>query len=234
MSSYLADLKAGYGEASEGFPEVHTARDKLRGLDLTIAAHGDPETLCADSTDPQRKRVAMLGPASLGPASQVQRPESTAPETTAQAPQGPESEGPRDDGFNAEFEPARDRKGIALTAVGGAAIALGVVSLGVMATYLSRGAQASGELETLRETILMRTGEDTGWTEAEKERSATLNDLGKQYDKIALGTGIAGGVALLSGVILTAVGGKRLRSRQVSMAPNASLTSLGASLHLRF
>ncbi len=236
MISYLADLKSGYGEASEDFQEVHIAREKLRGLDLMTAAHGDPETLCAD--EPERKRVAMLGPASLGPASLAPQRANTDAETdttpppetsTSSAASGPG--GPLDDDFDAELEPARDRRRIALTAVGGTAIGLGAASLGVMALYLSRGTQNSQQIQAFRDEVMMN---EAPLSEADKAKSKELDRDGQRYDTLALATGIAGGAALLTGVIMTAVGGKRLRSRQVSMAPNASMTSLGATLHLRF
>ncbi len=149
MISYLADLKAGYGEASEDFQEVHIAREKLRGLDLMTAAHGDPETLCAE--EPSRKRVAMLGPASLGPASITAQgaaagDEPESPETPETSETSPDPGGPIDDDFNADLEPDRDRRGIALTAVGGTAIGLGAAFLHLRAE-LNFGAMFAESVE---------------------------------------------------------------------------------------
>jgi len=238
MSDYLAATKASYGEASEGFSEVHAAREKLRELDLTIAAHGDRQMLCERSKDQPRKPAAMLGPAvspdSLDPAltQTVESSSSTAAEPERSARVQPT--GPVDAGFDADIEPTRDRKAVALTAAGGTALSLGAASLGVAALYISRGAQTNSRLRTLKQEVTMRTAADGGLTDEEEAEVNTLRRDGSRFNTIAVATGIAGGVVLLSGVIMTAVGRKRLRSRHVAMAPNATLTSLGATLRLRF
>ena len=238
MSDYLAGIKASYGEAGEEFPEVHTARDKLHELELTIGAHGDPETLCETPNDQPRKPVAMIDPAvatgSLGPAvtQSVESSSSQAAEPERSARMQPV--GPVDAGFDADIEPTRDRKAVALTAVGGSAIGLGAASLGVAALYISRGAQTNSRLRGLKQEVTMRPASDEGLTEEEEAEVNSLRRDGSRFNTIAVATGIAGGVALLSGVIMTAVGGKRLRSRQVAMAPNATITSLGATLRLQF
>ena len=231
MSDYLADLEATYGEESEGFAEVHTARDKLRELDLTIAAHGAPERLCEAPKDQPHRSVAMLGSGSRGPVRQSVESspsEATEPERSARI-----QPGPVDARFNADIEPTRDRKAVILTVVGGTALSLGAASLGVAALYISRGAQTNSRLRTLKQEVTMRTAAG-GLTEEEEAEVNGLRRDGSRFNTIALTAGIAGGVTLLSGVILTAIGGKRLRSRQVEMAPNATMTSLGATLHLRF
>ncbi len=219
MTQYLRELRAGYGEASESFPEVYFGSEKLASLDLMIASYGDPEKLCpTDVHDP----VVMLDPESTN------KPPVDTISSTDKAAQGPST-----DDTQHPIEPARDRKAVAMTAVGGSSIGLGAIALGVMTAYIIQSAERSSDIEQLGEKIAMR-GPNPLLTAEEIAYGDRLSREGLLANKIALGTGIGGGIVLVTGVILTAIGRKRMRSNELSLVPNASRTSLGATLSIRF
>ena len=222
MTRHLNELRAAYGEASESFPEVYIGSEKLQNLDAIIGSYGDPNELCPTEENEYAK-VAMLDPKS---AFSFSPPEETGSSAESSALQNSSTD-------DTPIAPARDRKAVAMTAVGGSAIGVGAIALGVMTAYIVQSAQRSADIDNLREETALR-GPNLVLTAEEIAYGDRLNREGLLANKVAIGTGIGGGALLATGAILTAIGRKRMRSSELSVVPNASRTSLGATLSIRF
>ncbi|MCB9704865.1 MAG: hypothetical protein H6711_23520 [Myxococcales bacterium] len=223
LVDYVDALVEAYGGASEGFPEVRFGREKLAGLDLTIASYGPPEKLC---------KVAPSGPAGGGPnrrtvplLSHDSRPPESGPSPD---PGGDVVVGPPQPDPRAERERRRAR---GMRAGGAVLLSGGAVLLGTMTAYLVRGAQIGNEGDrieaALRDEMRPLTEDERAWVEWAKI-------AGPRSDTVAMATGISGGVLVVTGTILTAVGSKRLRRQQMSVAPQAGPHSAGLQVLLRF
>ncbi len=223
MTVYLDELKAAYGEASEDFPEVYFGSEKLASLDMTIASYGDPDALCPIGNT-RHNTVAMIDPGSsrTSPAGMTSSTDDPKPQS-----------GPTDDAQDRRVGPDRDRKAVAMTAVGGSAIGLGTIALGVMTAFIIQSTQRRSAFDALSAEVQMR-GADAVLNEEELAYGEQLDLEGMRANKIALSAGISGAAVLATGVVLTAIGRKRMRARELSLVPNANQTSLGATLNFRF
>jgi VIT1/CCC1 family predicted Fe2+/Mn2+ transporter len=221
LVAFLDDLERSYGDASGSFPEVVNARDKLQSLDLMLAAHGEPEAVCAtyDAAAEPRRAIPMLDPAK--------------PSRSFGQPSGPGASA----GSQSFIDPTDDnperRSGARVTAVGGVLIGVGAIGLGVMTPFLVRGAQMIGEIERINEVVESR-GPDADRTAEEQTEAEYYDAKGREANIVAYSTGIAGGAALVTGVVLVVLGRKKMRSAKMSVTPQLSPTTAGLSLHMRF
>lgn len=217
LVAFIDDLERSYGDASGSFPEVVNARDKLQSLDLMLAAHGEPEAVCAtyDAAEP-RRAIPMLDPA---------KPSRSFDQSANAGGSSPSFIDP------AEDNPER-RRGARIAAVGGALIGVGAIGLGVMTPFLVRGAQMRDEVQAIYDVVEARG--DGVVTDDEYAEAEYYDGQGRRANAVAIATGVTGGAALITGVALAVVGRKRMRSAKMSVSPQVSPTTAGLSLHMRF
>ena len=186
-----------------------------------IASYGDPDALCPIG-NMGHNAVPIIDPepSPASPAGMTSNPDASKPPS-----------GSTDDAQDPRSRLDRDRRAVAMTAVGGSAIGLATIALGVMTAFIIQGHQRHTALDALRAEVQMR-GPDAVLNAEEFAYGEQLNLEGLRANKIALSTGISGGAVLAAGVILTTIG--RMRASELSLVPNASQTSLGATLSIRF
>lgn len=216
LQENIAGLREAFGDEASGFPEVRYGEQKITSVELTIRTHGDPEQLCAAPVDEDEALPTMPStPLLLGAADTARR---AAPEEAAAI--GPEPE------FDAPALQDQRRRARRITASGGVLLVAGGALLGVMSYYIRQSYLAEKQLATWNLTPGAPSKGDQPWDD--------LADQGEVANTIAYATGFVGGAALVTGIALTAVGTKRLRRSELSVAPSATPTSAGATLMLRF
>lgn len=220
---HLCDLHAHLGSYVDTLDPAQTqakaGRDKLASIALTITAKSGAgvDATCSALAAPEPSPVTDPPPRDAAAAPPVAPPKSDTPVASP-----PSDDEPRDD--------PRERQRRVMTTSGGVLVGIGAISLGVMTGALVRGNQiiAGLDAKTAQLKAEMRPA-----TEEERAEAREADRQGERANAIAWATGVSGAVLLGVGVALLAAAGKR-RSRDLSVAPAITPTTVGATVHLRF
>lgn len=169
-------------------------------------------------------------------ASTAETPASEAPSKSAPAPASeppPErpAEGPASAPAPTDASPHDDRaRGRGLIISGGVAIALSAAALAISGYSTQRTITRRDELVALRE---LAESEMRGLTPEERASADLTYEEGKRAENLAIASGVVGGVVLITGATLIAVGARR-RARGLAVQPALTPSLAGVSLTGRF
>jgi len=219
LCSLYAHLTAYRREALPA-SQAQRVTEKLVDLERTLAATQGRQTSLEDacrSLEPEAPPVVDRAPPNAAdqPANGTDRPPSNV--TLVEDPPD-------------KISDERRRRHRDLTASGATALVIGLVGLAGMSAPLLLGARLERADDALIATL---NAEMRDLTAQELTDAQERSRQGIRYNKIAISTGISGGVLVALGVSLL-IAGARLRPRNIAVRPSLSPTSGGLTVHLRF